>query len=140
MLAEEFFGIDVGEKRVGVARGSTVARLAEPMMVLPANKAMAKLKELVLQRKPAGLVVGLPRSLNGTETAQTAKVRAWANELGQKLKLPVYFQDEALTTQTALGRQASAKKPTAKAELDALAATVILQDFLDTAERDRIAV
>ncbi len=139
MVAEEFLGIDVGEKRVGVARGSTAARLAEPLAVLPSQAAVMELKKLIREHKPAGLVIGLPRNLNGDETAQTALVRAWAQKLGQDIKLPFYFQDEALTTHEALARLPG-KKPASKDELDALAAAVILQDFLDTPPADRLVL
>lgn len=76
------------------------------------------------------LVVGLPRSLEGNDTAQTAETRAFARRLENTLELPVYLQDEALTSQKAEEELRARGVPYNKAEVDALAATYILSDFL----------
>lgn len=127
---EEYLAIDFGGARVGVARGNTAARLAEPLVTLPAASAMAEIKELAAKKQAHGVVVGLPRNLDGQETKQTKAVRDWAVRLKQELSLPVYFQDEAVTSQLA--------GPTATGN-DAAAAAIILQDFLDANESDRVA-
>lgn len=128
MKAEEYLGLDVGKKRIGVARGSSVARLAEPLMTLPTKGALKELDTLIQKHHAAGLVVGLPRSLKGDETAQTGWVRDFTDTLKQKFALPIVFQDEALTSHQALAGGAS------KADVDAIAAAMILQDFLDGLE------
>ena len=132
MQSEEFLGLDIGDKRIGVARGSSIARLAEPLVVLPASKAIGDLQKLIDQHKPAGIVVGLPRSLNGEETQQTAHVRAWVDHAKKTLKQTFYWQDEALTSHEALTKHGAQK-----ANVDALAAAVILQDFLSGSEAQR---
>jgi len=134
---QEFLGVDVGSARVGIARGSTAARLAEPIKTVPAAQALAELKKLIVQNTAAGLVVGLPRSLDGTETAQTAAVRDWAKAAKAELQLPFYWQDEALTSVSA---QAHPLAGNEAKDLDAEAAAIILQDFLDTTESDRVAI
>lgn len=130
---EEFLAVDVGSARVGVARGNTAARLAEPLATIPANEAGKQLEQIASERQAAGIVVGLPRSLDGHETKQTKQVRRWAEHMKQQIGLPFYWQDEALTSRAAERRAPSAGS-------DAEAAAIILQDFLDTDVNDRVAV
>ena len=122
----EYLGVDVGAARVGIARGNSAARLAQPIKVVAADQAMQVLFELAQTQSASGIVIGLPRSLDGQETAQTKDVRQWADELKKQISLPLYWQDEALTSQ--------------KADTDDKAAALILQDFLDSAESDRVAI
>ncbi len=131
---EEFLGIDVGSKRIGVARGSTAAKIAEPLVTLEANEAVPKLKSLAKDRQVAGIVVGLPRNMKGEETAQTTEVRLWVDRAKESIDLPFFWQDESLTSQKALEAGAG------KADIDALAAAIILQDFLDGAGDGRQSV
>jgi putative holliday junction resolvase len=133
---QEFLGVDVGAARVGIARGSSAARIAQPLKTVPAGQAIAELKNLAAAGPAAGIVVGLPRSLDGAETAQTELVRQWAESAKQDLNLPFYWQDEALTSHAA----ASQNPKTAGQGIDAEAAAIILQDFLDSDENDRVAV
>ncbi|HVS78789.1 MAG TPA: Holliday junction resolvase RuvX [Candidatus Saccharimonadales bacterium] len=125
---EEFLGVDVGGARVGIARGSSAAKIAEPLETVPAGEAPARLGELARGNKAAGIVVGLPRSLDGRETVQTRTVRAWVKAAQAKIGLDFYWQDEALTTVSAGGG----------ADVDAKAAAIILQDFLDTPKEERV--
>lgn len=124
--------MDVGSRRVGLARGSSAARIAEPLKVVPADKAIDELAELALGAD--GIVIGLPRGLDGQETAQTDLVRQWANQVQAKINKPFYWQDEALTS------VAAETGGGLTAEVDAAAASVILQDFLNSAEEDRVKV
>lgn len=130
--AQEFLGVDVGSVRIGIARGNSAARLAEPLKTVPAEKAVDELKELASENSAAGIVVGLPRGLDGGETAQTDFVRDWVNTAKPAIGLPFYWQDEALTS-----RQAEESKDF-PAGNDAAAASIILQDFLDGRENDRV--
>lgn len=129
---QEFLGVDVGSVRVGLARGNSAARLAEPLKTVPADKALDELKKLASENSAAGIVVGLPRGLDGSETAQTDFVRNWVNTVKPTIGLPFYWQDEALTS-----RQAEESKDSS-AGTDAAAAAIILQDFLDGRENDRV--
>ena len=128
---QEFIGVDVGTVRVGLARGSDVARLAEPLKTVSAAQAINWLAEIAATRKVDGIVVGLPRGLDGQDTSQTNLVRDWAKQAAASIKLPFYWQDEALTTQ-------AAQTHNSKEGVDAAAAAVILQDFLDTPEAERV--
>lgn len=132
MITEEYIGLDIGDRRIGVARGSSAARIAEPLAVLSVGGEIDKLRKLIDEHKPSGIVVGLPRNLRGEETIQTAKVRAWVNRAKKSLTPIFYWQDEALTS-----REAKTKRVTQKDDIDAAAAAIILQDFLDSTESDR---
>lgn len=113
----------MGSQRVGIARGSSAARIAQPLTIVPANQALDELFKLAQQTD--GLVVGLPRGLEGQETAQTKNVRQWVKRAKAKINKPFYWQDEALTSVNNDGD-------------DAVAASIILQNFLDTPSEDRV--
>lgn len=125
--------LDVGEKRVGVAVASLSARLPRPHGVLEqAPDIIGRLQALLEQQQAAGLVIGLPRGLNGQDTPQTAYVRDFIARLEATLPIPVYWIDEALTSTLAeaeLGKRGGAHT---KGDVDALAACYILDDFLAT--------
>ena len=75
-------------------------------------------------------MIGLPRGLDGQETAQTMTVRAFGTMLGKALKLPVHWQDEALTSVQAASELEQRGKAYRKADIDSLAAVYILEDYL----------
>lgn len=127
--------LDVGERRVGVATGNTIARLARPVTTLVRDDTFwQKLEDLVKSESITQFVVGLPRSLEGAETAQTKASRAFAAELKTRLALPVDVQDEALTSRQAEAELKARGKTFAKGDIDALAAVYILEDYLNQAE------
>ena len=91
------------------------------------------------QHEAVALVVGLPRGLDGQETAQTQTVRDFAAQLREHVAVPMFWQDEALTSQKAEDELSLRKKPFAKGDVDALAATYILDDFLqDNSDLQRL--
>jgi putative holliday junction resolvase len=123
--------LDVGGRRIGVAAANIVARIAHPLVTLENNPDMpAVLQQLIAEQQAIGLVVGLPRNLNGEETGQTQTVRQFVADLQTRIKTPVYWQDEAVTSRKAETELAERGKPFAKGDIDALAATYILEDFL----------
>lgn len=129
---KKFLGIDYGSKRVGLALGNDQARLASPLAIIPNDaKLLDELKQIVQQEGIDTLVVGLPRGLDGQETAQTWTVRRFANKLMELLNIKVIFQDEAMTTQVAEKRS---NKPKSEQPVDAEAAAIILQDYLEGLE------
>ncbi|OGL25144.1 hypothetical protein A2884_01265 [Candidatus Saccharibacteria bacterium RIFCSPHIGHO2_01_FULL_48_12] len=131
MKPPEVVGLDVGKVRTGLARGSMAAKLAEPMYSIPTAELTARLKQIIAKSRADILVVGLPRNLDGRDTQQTTWTRAWVNGIKKLVEVPIYWQDEALTT-----HQANSQQPKAKSLVDehALAAATILQDFLDSRE------
>lgn len=135
MATHEFLGLDVGAVRTGLARGNSIARIAQPLSAIKTERLVDDLPQLAKRYSASGIVVGLPRGLNGNETPQTEWVRKWASRAQTKLDLPFYWQDEALTTIEARNKNHESRK---KADEDSLAAAVILQDFLDTPEHERM--
>lgn len=123
--------LDIGERRIGVAVANTAARLAAPLTTVEHNSRVMEELVRILQRQQAiAVVVGLPRGLSGQHTAQTTAVEAFVLQLRQYIDLPIYWQDEALTSKQAEVELQSRHKPFTKADIDALAANYILEDFL----------
>lgn len=133
MAANNLLCLDVGEKRVGVARASSQARLAEPYTTLVNdNTIYQQIARLVTQLEANRLIVGLPRNSNGEDTAQTDVVRRFVDALQTEIRtIAVEFQDEADTSRKAEAELIARKKPYQKSYIDVLAATYILQDYLD---------
>ena len=135
-------GIDVGERRIGLALSDISAVLATPLRVLAVSRpveqgAVAVAREIAIlidqEDGLAGVVVGLPRSLDGTSHRQTMHVLSFVEALRRHTTLPVHLQDERLSSHEAESRLAQREKSwrRRKARLDAAAAAIILQDFLD---------
>ena len=126
-----YMGIDYGSKRIGLALGDNETKIAKPLATLDATSQdyWNRLGKLIRDYKVSELVVGLPRGLDGGETDQTKATRFFALELAT-LKLPVHLQDEAGTSE--LARERIGKKISSKGQIDAEAATIILEDFLST--------
>jgi len=135
-------GLDVGERRIGVAVSDVTCTLARPVGVLrPASLetdgvplAAEEVARLAAEEDGvSSIVVGLPRRLDGSDSDMTPRVRAFAATLGQLTRCPVLLQDERLTSREAESRLALTDKDwrTRKGRLDAAAAAIILQDYLD---------
>lgn len=123
--------LDVGTKRIGVAVSSLSARMPRPLTTLETSESTPQdIHDIVVKQGSVGLVVGLPRGLEGQETAQTKLVRMFAETLKSTVQLPYYWQDEALTSRKAEEELESRGKPYKKGDIDALSATYILEDFL----------
>jgi putative Holliday junction resolvase len=133
--SKQFLGLDLGLKRTGIARGSEMARLAEPLRTVPTTEVLKALKELIEEYNIGAVVVGLPRNLHGNSTQQTNWVRDWVEHAKNKIDLPFYWQDEVLSSKIAQAKKLSYK---ISHDIDSLAAAVILQDFLDTPEANRM--
>jgi putative Holliday junction resolvase len=124
--------LDVGERRIGVGVASLQARLAQPLTTLDnGDGILAELEKLVAEHEVSALVVGLPRGLSGQRTSQTAYAEAFAKKIETRLGLPLYWQDEAVTSKKAEAELRARGKPYSKGDVDALAATYILEDFLN---------
>ncbi len=136
-------GLDVGERRIGVAVSDVTRTLARPLGVLrPAGLDVdaVRLSADEIGRLAgeedgvASIVVGLPRRLDGTPTDMTRRVEQFARQLEARTALPVTLQDERLSSREAESRLALREKDwrVRKQHLDAAAAAVILQDYLDS--------
>jgi putative Holliday junction resolvase len=136
-------GLDVGERRIGVAVSDVSRTLARPLGVLrPAGLDVDAVRLSAdeigrLAREDDGvasIVVGLPRRLDGTPNDMTRRVEQFARQLEARTALPVTLQDERLSSREAESRLALREKDwrVRKQRLDAAAAAVILQDYLDS--------
>jgi putative Holliday junction resolvase len=127
--------LDVGEKRVGVALCDETQTLARPLLTL--NRAskkedFAKIATLCREHAIEKVIVGLPKTLRGEEGPQAQRVRRYAIELQAALGLPIEFWDERYSTVEANDLMAATtRKLSGKYEIDAFAAAVILQEYLD---------
>lgn len=131
-ITGSILALDVGEKRIGVALANPIARIASPLTTLMAGDDLyLTIDKLVKQHDIVTIVVGLPRNLNGDDTQQTKLVRVFADELKNKTTAAIVFQDEALTSRQAEDELRRRDKPFQKADIDALAATYILTDYLE---------
>ena len=130
-LSTSVMALDVGGRRIGVAIAGRIARLARPLTTLHAGPTTtADIQALIKAESVAALCVGLPRGLDGQQTQQTLAVKAFVHDLKKAIDIPVYFQDEAVTSRQAEAELEARGKPFAKTDIDALAATYILEDFL----------
>jgi putative Holliday junction resolvase len=130
--------LDVGERRIGVALASLVARLPRPLTTLQHTDAIfSDIQALISEHRAQALVLGLPRGLQGQHTAQTASTQAFGAALAKHITIPVYWQDEAVTSHQAEAELKGRGKPYRKEDIDALSATYILEDFLrDNPEKE----
>jgi putative Holliday junction resolvase len=141
--AGRILGIDWGEIRIGLALSDETQTLARPLETLlrRAGKRfpMARFLELTALHQPTGIVVGLPLSSEGGESSSAAAARQMADAIARRSGLPLELWDERMSTARALGaiREQGGSTRGRKAEVDALAAAVLLQHFLD-ARKNRV--
>jgi len=129
--ARSLVGLDIGAQRVGVAIASLVARLPRPLITLQqGDDFMPSLERIITEEAVGALVIGWPRGLDGQTTTQTKLTEAFSRQLKEHFQLPIYMQDEALTSKKAERELQARGKAYARSEVDALAATYILEDFL----------
>ena len=123
--------LDVGDVRIGVAIAMPPIYIARPLTtILHDDTVIAQISQLIAEHDVRKLVIGLPRGLDGQETGQTAKVQSFAAALQAKLQVSYSFQDEAATSVKAEAELNSRGKQYQKADVDALAATYILEDYI----------
>jgi putative Holliday junction resolvase len=138
-------GIDYGERRIGLALSDPTGLLASPWKRLDndanvgaaAKRLVVEIAALQSQDGLDAIVIGLPRRLNGEPNEQTARVRKLAELLAAAVTVPISLQDERLTSHEAEELLAARERDWRKRkdQLDAMAAALILQDFLDSRPR-----
>jgi putative Holliday junction resolvase len=129
--------LDVGDKRIGVAISDPSQVLARSLKVIQRSSRqedLAAVARLVEEYEVETVVVGYPRSLDGTVGEQAEKVEHYAAGLAEVLDVPVLLWDERFSTVTAeaLMREAGLRGKKKRERVDAVAAAVILQDYLDS--------
>lgn len=124
--------LDYGNKRIGVALASRIARLPHPLTTLANDQDFkTKLKDIIKKEDVDTIIVGYPRDINGNSTEQTRIVDGFIESLSE-LGLNIEMQDEALTSKQAEEELKSRNPNYTKEEIDALSATIILEDYLNS--------
>jgi len=131
-------GLDIGDKRIGVALGDPAGILASPFTIIERQDDITDvtaITAIINQHDVNRVIVGLPRSLDGSLGKQAEKVQAFTQKLASHTDVPVEFRDERLTTVSAkrLMQAANTKRARRRARDDAIAAALILQGYLDEA-------
>jgi len=135
--------VDWGEVRIGLALSDESQILATPLETLRRRSGkrfpMPRFLDLTAMHQPVGLVVGLPLSLEGTEGESAEASREMAATLARRTRLPLELWDERMSTARALGaiREQGGSTRGRKGDVDALAAAVLLQHFLDARKHAR---
>lgn len=129
-----YLALDLGDRRIGVAVSDTLGMLARPLEIFERRSRKedaVHLRELVTQLGVDHVVVGLPLNMDGTEGSQAAWVRDYTGALAETLPVPIVLWDERLSTEEARDiLRAQGRNPDAE-PVDAVAAAVILQSYLD---------
>lgn len=131
-------GFDFGAKRIGLAVGETSTGIANPLGAIEAEaneKRFAHVDRIVAEWHPVAFVVGQPHHSDGSEHAVARLAEKFARRLAARYKVPVVMVDETLTSATAEAELRTTRTRAArKTDVDALAAAIILQSYLDDPE------
>ncbi len=133
MRVKKYLALDVGERRVGLAMADSQVKIAVPFGCLErSDNIIVELTELLVRHNIDVIVVGYPRNQSGEATKQTEAVEAFVAELSEvEGNAEVVYQDESLSSVEAERRLGRVKD---KGEIDAEAASIILQDYLETSQ------
>ena len=129
--SKTLLGLDVGTKYTGVALADTGVRIAVPYDTVDmADDPLRDIGEIIVREKAEVIVVGYPRNQAGLATTQTRLVEDFAKQL-EVFAVPITFQDESLTSVMAEDQLKAHKRPYTKQDIDAQAAAIVLQDYLE---------
>jgi len=132
-----FLALDVGAKRIGIAVSDELGLTAQPVLTLEVHRSrrddLRSIARLARRFAVVGIVVGNPLHLSGDDSPRALKTRQFAAELGELTGLPIHLWDERLTSREAheILYQAGHAREDHKQVVDQVAATLILQSFLD---------
>jgi len=135
-MSERWLGVDYGDVRIGLALSDELALLAHPAATLANDgSTLATIRDLVIRKKVMGIVLGVPRNMNGTFGPSADKAKKFGEELRKHLpEQRLIFWDERLTTAEAqrvlhgAGKNTKSSRPV----LDQVAAQILLQSYLDS--------
>ena len=131
-MSKSYVALDVGEKRIGVALARDDVKIAMAYDTLNVDGGEVQaIAEIIVREKADVLIVGYPRNQAGEPTKQTEFVERFIEQL-RDIVSKIVFQDESLTSVKAEEILNARNQPYAKGEVDALAASLILQDYLET--------
>lgn len=129
--ATNLIALDVGEKRIGVAAATGSVKIAIALTTLDVDGTeIEEIAKIIADEDVDTIVVGYPRNQSGEPTAQTAYSEAFAAQLKDMVPT-IAFQDESLTSVMAENQLRADRRPYTKADIDARAAAIILQDYLE---------
>lgn len=128
--------LDHGTKRIGVAVSDELKMIAQPLEFIPAEEAepaMRRLLELLKDKEVEQIVVGMPRNMDGSYGPAAEKVKEFVAQIRAVTQVPVRTWDERLTSAQAnrVMIEANVRRDKRKEKVDAMAAAVLLQSFLD---------
>jgi len=134
-------GLDVGEKRIGVALSDPLGIMASALTVIESKSEVDAIEQVIAlarEHEAERIVIGLPRSLDGSLGSQARKVQAFADSLAECTEIPVLTWDERFSTVEAERAlvEAGMKRDKRKKRLDSVAAALILQGYLDSERSD----
>ena len=126
-------GLDIGDSWIGVALSDPQGILASPLTIIhrrddPSD--IGAITSIVSQHQVGRIIVGLPLSMNGSISQQAQKIKTFVRELSKHIEVPIEFRDERLSTVAAKRMMKTAGK-TRQTRVDAAAAALILQSYLD---------
>jgi putative Holliday junction resolvase len=128
-------GLDVGDKRIGVALSDSGEILASPLTIVERSgeeQDIEAIVEIIRQHDVGKIIVGLPRLMDGTAGQQVSRVEAFVERLRGRTQVPIELRDERLSTVSARRlMQSTGRKARKKIRYDAAAAAVILQAYLE---------
>ncbi len=135
-MSERWLGVDYGDVRIGLALSDELALLAHPAATLANDgSTLATIRDLVIRKKVMGIVLGVPRNMNGTFGPSADKAKKFGEELRKHLpEQRLIFWDERLTTAEAqrvlhgAGKNTKSSRPV----IDQVAAQILLQSYLDS--------
>lgn len=137
-MYKKYISLDIGDVRIGVARSDMMGMVATPYEVINRKKvkSVKRIAEILEENNTKSLVVGIPKSLDGSEKRQAEKVREYIEKLKKNIDgLEIYEVDERMTTVSADrmltdgGKKGALEK---RKVVDKIAAAIILQTFLDS--------
>jgi putative holliday junction resolvase len=135
-MKNRWLGIDHGKSRIGLAISDELASFAHPYRTLQAGgNATVEIRAIVVQEQVEGIVIGLPKNMDGTLGPSAESAKAFGRELGRLLPaVKIIFWDERLTTREAQRALHEAGKNTkqSKKMIDQVAAQILLQSYLDS--------
>lgn len=135
-----YLGLDIGDVRIGVAKSDIMGMIASPLEVIDRNKVKAiyRIKDICKEENCYTIVVGIPKSLDGTEKVQAQKTREFMAKLKAKIPEIIYIEvDERYSTVAAhnmLTEFSNKNQKQQRKVVDKVAATIILQNFLNSSQ------
>ena len=132
-------GIDYGTVRTGLAISDPLGIIAQPLETIKADSLadlITKITTRCQEKEVEQIVIGLPRHMSGEESEGSSRARKLGDQLTGKLALPVIYQDERLSTAAAkrVMSEAAVSRKKRREKIDSVAATIILQNYLDSQE------